>query len=201
MKDSYEKAQPEVRQNFLRALDVFKQFADLEMDVKLPDYPYGAMVGTIVDAEGASAFRDLIESGRIKELASPSGRTGGFAASLVTAVDYLHAMRLRAPARRAWREMFTKYTALVAPSRSTVAYPVNKKFNEVYKEVNASSPIGASNVVGVPGISLPNGFGANNLPTGIQLIGAAWDERTLIDLANRYQQATNWHTLRPALKG
>jgi aspartyl-tRNA(Asn)/glutamyl-tRNA(Gln) amidotransferase subunit A len=199
MKDSYEKAQPAVRDNFLRALDVLRKFADVEMDVKLPDFPYGAAVGTIVDAEGASAFRELIESGRVKELASPTGRTGGYSASLVTAVDYLHAMRLRAPARRAWAEMFSKYDVLVAPSRSSVAYPISKTFDQAYPNLGASSPIGASNLVGVPAISVPNGFGENNLPTGIQFIGPAWSERALIGIANRYQQATDWHRQRPDL--
>jgi aspartyl-tRNA(Asn)/glutamyl-tRNA(Gln) amidotransferase subunit A len=169
------------------------------MDVKLPDFPYGAAVGTIVDAEGASAFRELIESGRVKELASPTGRVGGYAASLVTAVDYLHAMRLRGPMRRAWNEMFSKYAALVAPSRASVAYPINKPFDQAYPNLAASSPIGASNLVGVPAISVPNGFGENNLPTGIQFIGPAWSERALIALADQYQQATDWHKRRPNL--
>ncbi len=79
LKDSYEKAQPEVNKNFLASLDVLRRFASVEMDVKMPDFPYGPAVGTIVDAEGASAFRDLIESGRVSELASPEGRVGGYA--------------------------------------------------------------------------------------------------------------------------
>jgi aspartyl-tRNA(Asn)/glutamyl-tRNA(Gln) amidotransferase subunit A len=199
MKDSYEKAQPEVRENFLRSLDVLKKFATLEMDVKLPDFPYGPAVGTIVDAEGASAFRELIESGKVKELASPSGRIGGYSASLVTAVDYLHAMRLRAPARRAWAEMFKKYDLLVAPSRATVSYPVNKTFDQAYPGINASSPIGAANLVGVPAISVPNGFGQNGLPTGLQLVGPAWSESLLLEVANKYQQQTEWHKQRPKL--
>ena len=199
MKDSYEKAQPEVKENFMRSLDVLKKFATLEMDVKLPDFPYGPAVGTIVDAEGASAFRDLIESGRVQELASPTGRVGGYAASLVTAVDYLHAMRLRAPMRRAWKEMFSKYNLLVAPSRGTVSYPISKTFDQAYPNINTSSPIGACNLVGVPAISIPNGFGQNNLPTGIQIIGPAWSESLLIDIAGKYQQATDWHKRRPGL--
>jgi aspartyl-tRNA(Asn)/glutamyl-tRNA(Gln) amidotransferase subunit A len=198
MKDSYEKAQGEVRSNFLASLEVLRRFADVEMDVALPgDFPYGPAVGTIVSAEGASAFRDLIASGRVKELASPRGRVGGFSASLVTAVDYLHVMRLRRPARRAWAEFFTKYDALVAPSRSTVAYPADKNFEDAYPGISASSPIGASNVVGVPAISIPNGFGQNNLPTGLQLIGPAWGERALLELAARYQSETDWHRRRP----
>lgn len=202
MKDSFEKAQKEVRENFLASLEVLKR-ADkrirVEMDVKLPDFPYGPAVGTIVDAEGAAAFRDLIESGRVGELASPEGRIGGFSASLVTAVDYLHAMRLRVPMRRAWNELFQKYDLLVAPSRATVSYPVNKTFDQAYPGITTSSPIGASNLVGVPAISIPNGFGQAGLPTGIQFIGAAWSELLLVETADNYQQATDWHKRRPNL--
>ncbi|MDT5159131.1 MAG: hypothetical protein QOH51_3488 [Acidobacteriota bacterium] len=197
MKDSYEKAQEEVRKNFLASLEVLRHFADVEMDVKLPDFPYGPAVGTIVDAEGASAFRDLIESGRVKELASPEGRTGGYAASLVTAVDYLHAMRMRAPMRKAWGQMFKKFDVLAAPSRSTVSYPVDKTFDKAYPGIGASSPIGASNLVGVPAISVPNGTGQNNLPTGLQLVGPAWSERDLLELSVAYQSETDWHKRRP----
>ena len=186
-----------MNKNFLAAVEVLKRFADVEMDVKLPDFPYGPSVGTIVDAEGASAFRELIESGRVSELASPEGRVGGFAASLVTAVDYLHAMRLRAPMRRAWAEMFKKVDVLAAPSRATVSYPVDKTFDKAYPGVGASSPIGASNLVGVPAVSVPNGFGQNGLPTGIQLVGPAWGERELLELSVAYQSATDWHTRRP----
>ena len=201
MRNSYERAQPEVRENFLRSLDVLRRFATVEMDVALPEFPYGPAVGTIVSAEGASAFRDLIESGRVKELVSPQGRLGGFSASLVTAVDYLHAMRLRAPMRRAWAEMFQRHALLVAPSRSTVAYPVDRNFEEAYPGITAASPIGASNLVGVPAISVPNGFGQQGLPTGMQIIGPAWSDGLVLDTAWRYQQATDWHRRRPALTG
>ena len=202
MKDSFEKTQKEVRENFLASLEVLKRMdkrVRVEMDVKLPDFPYGPAVGTIVDAEGAAAFRDLIESGRVGELASPEGRIGGFSASLVTAVDYLHAMRLRVPMRRAWREFFRKYDLLVAPSRATVSYPVNKTFDQAYPGITAASPIGASNLVGVPAISIPNGFGQSGLPTGIQFIGAAWSELLLVETADNYQRATDWHKRRPNL--
>ncbi|HEX8173954.1 MAG TPA: amidase [Pyrinomonadaceae bacterium] len=201
MKDSYEKAQPEVRANFLRSLEVLKEAAGAEivMDVKLPDFPYGAAVGTIVDAEGASAFRELIESHGVQKLRAPKDRIGGYSGMLVTAVDYLHAMRLRAPMRRAWQEMFSKYSLITAPSRATVAYPIDKTFEQAYPNINASSPIGAANLVGVPGISIPNGFGENSLPTGIQLVGPAWSELLLTEVADRYQQATDWHKRRPAI--
>ena len=197
VKDSYEKAQAEVRENFLRSLEVLKRHATVVMDVALPDFPYGPAVGTIVDAEGASAFRDLIESGRTKELANANDRVGGYSGLLVPAVDYLHAMRMRAPMRRAWAEFFSKYSLMVAPSRATVSYPVDKNFEDAYPGVSATSPIGASNLVGVPGMSVPNGTGQNNLPTGLQIVGPAWGERAVLDLALAFQRETDWHRRRP----
>lgn len=200
MKDSYEKAQPEVRANFVRSVTALKEFADVEMDVALPDFPYGASVGTIVGAEGAAAFREQIETGQMRGLASPEGRVGGYSASMITAVDYLHAMRLRGPMRRAWAEMFRKFDLLIAPSRSTVAYPVNKTFDQAYPDIRgAASPIAACNLVGVPAVSVPNGFDPNNLPTGIQFIGPAWSEELLFEVAGNYQKRTDWHKAKPKI--
>jgi aspartyl-tRNA(Asn)/glutamyl-tRNA(Gln) amidotransferase subunit A len=93
--------------------------------------------------------------------------------------------------------MFKKYDLLAAPSRSTVSYPVDKTFEQAWPGVNASSPIGASNLVGVPAISIPDGFGLHGLPTGLQLIAPAWGERDLLELAADYQSATDWHKRRP----
>lgn len=203
LQGSYEEVQKEVRDNFLVSLEWLKQFADVKMDVKLPDFPYGAVVGTIVDAEGASAFRDLIESGRVKELAVPEDRIGGYAMLLVPAVDYIHAMRLRAPMRRAWAEMFKQIDLLVAPSRATVANPLDKSFADAWPDLRPknpiTSPIGAANAVGVPAISVPNGFGIAGLPTGLQFVGPAWSEDLLVAIAASYQQTTDWHKRRPTL--
>jgi aspartyl-tRNA(Asn)/glutamyl-tRNA(Gln) amidotransferase subunit A len=44
-----------------------------------------------------------------------------------------------------------------------------------------------------------DGFGKNNLPTGLQFTGRAWTEARLIALARQYQAATDWHTRRPKL--
>ncbi|MCA1616040.1 MAG: amidase, partial [Acidobacteria bacterium] len=99
----------------------------------------------------------------------------------------------------AWAELFRKYDLLAAPSRSTVSYPVAKTFDQAWPGVNAASPIGASNIVGVPAVSLPNGFGQAGLPTGLQLIAPAWGEDLLLDTSLRYQQQTDWHKRRPTL--
>jgi aspartyl-tRNA(Asn)/glutamyl-tRNA(Gln) amidotransferase subunit A len=64
-KGSVEKVQKEVRENFERSLTALGPAIDVTRDVEWPDFPWGPSVGAIVGAEGASAFLDLIESGRV----------------------------------------------------------------------------------------------------------------------------------------
>jgi aspartyl-tRNA(Asn)/glutamyl-tRNA(Gln) amidotransferase subunit A len=59
--------------------------------------------------------------------------------------------------------------------------------------------IPAGNLVGQPALSVVNGFGPNNLPTGIQFTGKVWSEARLLSIAHAYQQATDWHRRRPNL--
>jgi aspartyl-tRNA(Asn)/glutamyl-tRNA(Gln) amidotransferase subunit A len=190
--------QPEVKKNFEDSLQVLAKFADLVEDVEYPSQPYGPVVGTIINAEGASAFRDLIESGDCKKLKSANDQWGGYSASMILAVDYLQAMRQRGPMKKALDEVYSKYDALVAPSRGTVSYPNDKDFDKAYPRLGGGPPvIPGGNIVGQPAISVPNGFGLKDLPTGIQFTGRVWSEGRLLSIAHAYQQATEWHKKRP----
>src|SRR5262249_8163873 len=93
IKGCADKTQPEVRKNLTEAVGVLRGFADVVEDVEFPNLPFSEVVTLIVHAEGASALRDLIESGQTKELQAPRDRWGGQAWSMVLAVDYLQALR------------------------------------------------------------------------------------------------------------
>ncbi len=193
-----EKVQPEVRHNFEQALAALDSDCAITRDVPWPDQPWGPAVGTIVAAEGATAFRELIESGRVKELRCPSDRTGGYSRLLVPAVDYLQAMRARKPMKRAMAGLFARFDVIAAPTRATVAYPADKSFNDVYPGISGGPPlIAAGNLCGLPALAVPTGFGEHGLPTSMQLMGPAFGEATLVALANAYQAKTDWHTRRP----
>ena len=193
--------QPAVKKNFEKSLEVLRKVADVEEDVPFPDLPFGDVVGTIIKAEAASAFRDLLESGAAKRLRSANDRWGGYAASMVLAVDYLQAMRARGPMKRILDKLYAKYDALLAPARGSVAYPVGEDFEKVYPDVGGGPPvIPAGNAVGQPALAVPNGFGLKGLPTGIQFTGRVWGEARLLALARAYQEATDWHRRRPPLR-
>jgi aspartyl-tRNA(Asn)/glutamyl-tRNA(Gln) amidotransferase subunit A len=198
IKGTFEKVQPEVRKNFEDALKVLGGFCEVVPDVPFPDFPFGPAVGTIVAAEGASAFRDLIESGRVKELRVANDRWGGYASSLVLAVDYIQALRLRAPMKKALDVLYAKFDALVSPTRATVSYPIGPDFDKVYPGVGGGpAVIPAGNLVGQPALSVPNGFGEKGLPTAFQFTGRAFSDETLVALGTAYQARTEWHLKRP----
>ncbi len=193
---------PAVKKNFDDAVKVLAGFADIdEKEVPLPDLPFGPVVGTIVGAEGASAFRDLIETGRTKQLQNENDKSGGYASMLISAVDYLQALRMRGRMKKAMAETYEKYDALIGPSRAAVAPPLDKNFADAYPQFNggAGNVIGAGNAVGQPAVSVPNGFGDNGLPTGIQFTGKVWSEATLLTIARLYQRETEWHKKRPTI--
>ncbi|MCH2312663.1 MAG: hypothetical protein MK411_01425 [SAR202 cluster bacterium] len=50
----------------------------------------------------------------------------------------------------------------------------------------------------MPAISVPNGFTNANLPTGIQFVGQVYAENSILNLANQFQQQTDWHLKHPA---
>jgi aspartyl-tRNA(Asn)/glutamyl-tRNA(Gln) amidotransferase subunit A len=200
IKGSTDRVQPAVKKNFEASVEVLGLFAKVVEGVVFPELPFGSVVGTLVDADGASAFRDLLDSGRVRELRAARDRWGGYAGAMVLAVDYLQAMRLRGPMKRALDEVYAPFDALVAPSRGTVSYPIARDFDKAYPGFGGGpAVIPAGNAVGQPALSVPNGFGPDHLPTGIQFTGRVWSEARLLAIAHAYQQATDWHKKRPAI--
>jgi aspartyl-tRNA(Asn)/glutamyl-tRNA(Gln) amidotransferase subunit A len=54
-----------------------------------------------------------------------------------------------------------------------------------------------ASLAGLPGMSVPVGFGAGGMPVGMQLIGNHLTESKLLNVAHRFQQATDWHLAKP----
>jgi aspartyl-tRNA(Asn)/glutamyl-tRNA(Gln) amidotransferase subunit A len=198
LRGTRDKTQPEVLRNFEASLVVLARYADVIEDLELPALPYDPAASIIIDAEAASAFEPLFESGRITQLTAPEDRLGGYPGQVVLAKDYLRALRVRKIAGAALDHLLSGVDALAAPSLPTVAWPLDTAFDKVYPEYPGGTAIaGAANLCGVPGLFLMNGVGEAGLPTGLQLTGRALSEDVLLAIGIRYQECTGFHRLRP----
>ena len=101
-----------------------------------------------------------------------------------------------APAREADAAM-SRYDALAAPTSPTVATPIDEQFRR-----GSSGPgdlMGAiGNGCGLPSLSVPSGFDADGLPTGIQFMARAYDENICLALGRAFQARRDWHTQHPS---
>jgi aspartyl-tRNA(Asn)/glutamyl-tRNA(Gln) amidotransferase subunit A len=201
VKNATAKTQPHVVKNFQASIEILRGFCDVAANVALPKGPYGAVFGAIFNGDCAAAFRDLIESGRSRELQSVDDRVGGYQVYGALAVDYVDGMRRRAILNDAFVRAIEPYDAIVYPTLSTVAYPVGIPFDKAYPdkysgEIEMGSP---GNLAGLPSLNVPNGLGENHLPTGLAFMGRPWGEFQLTQIAKAYQSRTQFHLEHPQL--
>jgi aspartyl-tRNA(Asn)/glutamyl-tRNA(Gln) amidotransferase subunit A len=201
----FERAAPETQAAFRAALDVMKSLGAKFKEVEIPDFPYGALVETVIGAEAASIFEDFIRGPKIDQMADPSQAATLKSGLDISAVDYLKAMRIRSLVRDAFREVFYDVDMLLAPSRPTPAPRIadgtggGVAVSTVAGGRGLTGIIPAGNLAGLPAISLPCGF-ASGLPVGISLIGRPWFENHLIGVGRAFQSQTDWHKRKPPVE-
>jgi len=188
----------EVKANYERSLDVLRPIGTIET-ITLPDLPFGVVASTIISCEMSAAFEPLFSSGDVWELAAPEDRWGGHSNLLIPAKDYINALRIRGKIQRAMDELLARYDAIVTPTLNTEAGPITQRFTEWSKGFVCSELSGAANVAGLPGLTVPNGFGERGLPTGLEFTGRALNESVILSAAKTYQGLTDWHTKHPTL--
>jgi aspartyl-tRNA(Asn)/glutamyl-tRNA(Gln) amidotransferase subunit A len=190
--------QEAVIESFERSLEVLRRLGTVE-EVSLPDLPYEAITRTILHAEAASAFEDVIESGWIAALTAPEDRYTPYARDAILAKDYIRALRLRGVVAREVARVLSGLDALVAPGRPMVAPPVDQELRSALRGTAPDLMGAIGNAAGLPAVIVPNGFGERGLPTSLQLMGRAWEENTVLAAARAYQSLTDWHRRHPAV--
>jgi len=208
LKNATLEADADVEAGFKQAVAALHELADVETDVAFPERPYGDAVRLIVSAEGAAALRELVESGKVKQLQDRADRVRGFARLMTPAVDYIDAMRARVAMRAELDALVSRYDALVAPTRTKLAPRIGEDFDaptpgspsQPEPKPGAKHPpatIPAGNLAGLPALALPMGFGKDGLPVSLQLLGRAFSESTLVAIGDAYQQMTDFHRTKP----
>ena len=189
-------ANPEVKDNFEKALNVLRRIAKIE-EVDLPDLPYEGITRTILNAEAASAFEEIVESGKTHQLTAPEDHWGPYARTVILATDYLRAMRLRGKMIKIVSKTMECFDALTAPSGKKPATPIGEEFRKVAPGTTRDVMGAIGNGCGLPAISVPDGFTKDGLPTGIQFMGKPYEENTVLAIARAYQRYTEWHKRHP----
>ena len=110
---------------------------------------------------------------------------------------YLQAQRIRRLIANDFVAAFRQCDVILGPTSPTTAFRLGEKTDDPVQMYLSDIYTIAVNLAGLPGVSLPCGL-ADGLPVGLQLIGDYFSEARLLNVAHRYQQATEWHRLRPA---
>ncbi len=110
---------------------------------------------------------------------------------------YLQAQRIRRLIADDFVAAFKSCDVIMGPTSPSTAFKLGEKAADPVQMYLSDIYTIAVNLAGLPGMSIPCGF-ADGLPVGLQLIGNYFAEARVLNVAHRYQQATDWHRRRPA---
>lgn len=111
---------------------------------------------------------------------------------------YLKAQKVRTLIKQDFDNVFAKYDVIVGPTAPTTAFKLGSQVNDpltMYLNDILTIPV---SLAGVPAISVPCGL-VSGLPVGMQIIGKAFDEQTVLRVAHAFEQNTDFHKQRPQL--
>ncbi len=193
-----ENLDPDVAARVGEAHGVLRKLGARLKEVAIPHAAYSmtALV-TIIESEAASIhWSTLIER---PDDYNEVFRSRAMRGLLPPAVSYLDAQRLRSVLIDEFTTALEGVDALVTPTCPAPAYRMDKTPPPITMVTTIGRFTNLANLTGLPALSVPCGFNRDGLPVGMQLIGRAFDERTLIGIGNAYESATDWHLRRPQL--
>jgi len=191
----FEEAEPEVVEAVRAAIDTLRRLGGTIVKVDLRAAAEAAKAtGVILMADAAAFHRERFESRPEKFGADVLDRLK--AGRAFTATDYALARHTQQQWKHQLSKVFESLDVLATPATPIPAPRIDEP------EAGARLPrfTRPFNLAGAPAISVPCGLVSEwRLPIGMQLVAKWWDEATLLRVAHAYEQATEWHTLRPPL--
>jgi aspartyl-tRNA(Asn)/glutamyl-tRNA(Gln) amidotransferase subunit A len=110
---------------------------------------------------------------------------------------YIRAQKLRRVIARDFAEAFKRCDVIMGPTTPTTAFRLGEKSADPVQMYLSDIYTIAVNLAGLPGMSIPCGFDRGQLPVGLQIIGNYFSESRMLNVAHRYQLATDWHARVP----
>ncbi|MFH0909731.1 MAG: amidase family protein, partial [bacterium] len=109
---------------------------------------------------------------------------------------YQRALKVRALIAEDFRNAFASCDAIVAPVSPTPAFKIGEKAEDPLQMYLADIFTVTANLAGLCGMSVPCGF-SGRMPVGLQILGPALKEETILRVGHAYEQSTGWHKERP----
>jgi aspartyl-tRNA(Asn)/glutamyl-tRNA(Gln) amidotransferase subunit A len=110
---------------------------------------------------------------------------------------YIKAQKLRRLIAEDFTAAFKKCDMIMGPTTPSTAFNIGEKAGDPVQMYLSDIFTIAVNLAGLPGMSIPAGFGGKNHPIGLHLIGNYFDEARMLNMAHQYQQSTDWHMRMP----
>ena len=110
---------------------------------------------------------------------------------------YLKAQKIRRLIAQDFVEAYKHCDVIMGPTSPTTAFNLGEKGDDPVQMYLSDIYTIAVNLAGLPGMSIPCGFGVNGMPVGLQIIGNYFDEARMLNVAHQYQLATDHHTRAP----
>ncbi len=112
---------------------------------------------------------------------------------------YKKALQVRTLIKNGFDQAFEKYDLVLGPTAPTTAYKIGEKVDDPLEMYLGDIYTVSVNIAGLPGLVVPCGYDSSNLPIGLQLIGKAFDESTLLRVGYTFEQNTNYHKKQPEI--
>lgn len=110
---------------------------------------------------------------------------------------YIKAQKLRRLIANDFTDVFKQCDVLMGPTTPTVAFDLGEKSNDPIQMYLSDIYTSSVNLAGLPGMSIPIGFGRKSRPIGLQIIGNYFKEAQMLNVAHQYQKVTDWHLQTP----
>jgi aspartyl-tRNA(Asn)/glutamyl-tRNA(Gln) amidotransferase subunit A len=212
----------EIRENFFAALKVLEKQGASVVEISLPHTDYAIACYYIIATAECSANLSRYDGIRYGHHATQAkslqeiffkSRTEGFGAEVrrriilgtfVLSSGYYDAyyrkgQQVRTLIRNDFTKAFEKVDVIATPTSPTPAFELGSKTTDPLEMYLSDIFTVSIPLAGLPGLSVPSGFTASNLPLGLQLIGKPFDEATILQTAQAYESETRFYERYPSL--
>jgi aspartyl-tRNA(Asn)/glutamyl-tRNA(Gln) amidotransferase subunit A len=195
-----DQVEPDVENKVTTATALLAKLGAVVEEISIPLTAHANSIGAVfLNTEPASNLEEWVRE-RLQDFGHDN-RIGLLTGSIIPAQVYYKAQKLRTMLRQKVLDSLENYDVLVTPTSGKVAPELQDDPIVISKETTSRLSFmrtNSFNLSSTPAISVPCGFGAQGLPIGLQIAGRPGGETTILNVAQAYEKATIWHTLRPA---